>query len=81
MTVGAITCAGQAGLARKKVHALHVKVFGQLGLRRRAFIAIEALDDGATDETDLSGQLVQLRLRQSAADSGGPQIYIAARRQ
>ena len=68
-------------LAGEEVHPLHVEVFGQLELGGGAFVTIEALDDLARGETNLSTQLVKLRLRQSPADSGGPEIDIAARRQ
>jgi hypothetical protein len=66
-------------LAGEEVHPLHVEVFGQLELGGGAFVTIEAFDDLAVNETDLSGQLVELCLRQSAANSSRPQIDIAAR--
>ena len=41
-------------LAREKVHPLHVKIFREFGFGRSVFVAIEALDDLALDETNLS---------------------------
>jgi hypothetical protein len=68
-------------LARQEVYTLDVEVFGQLELGRGTFVTIEALDYFSASETNLSRYLVKVRLRQSPADSTGPEIDIAARGQ
>lgn len=68
-------------LARKEVHTLHVEIPREFLFCRCAVIAVESLDDGAVHEAKLRGDLQELRLRQSAADSGGPEVDVAARRQ
>jgi hypothetical protein len=60
---------------------MDIEIFRQLRFCGRAFVAIEALDDFAVDKTDSGGNLVKLRLRQSAADSGGPELDGAACRE
>lgn len=78
-TFEAIACA-RLRPAGKEIHSLDIQIFGQLGFGRRALVAIEALDDFTVDKADVLNQLVKLRLRQSAADSGGPEVGVAARR-
>jgi len=47
--------------------------------QRRAVVTIEAPDDFAVRMTDTGSDFQELRLRQSAADSGGAAIDIAPR--
>lgn len=70
-----------ARFAREKVHAVRGEILGQVGLGGRSFVAVEALNYSSIDEADLLDNLKELRLRQSSADSGGPQFGVAPRRQ
>ena len=65
----------------EEIDPLNEKVFGQLSFSRGPFITIETLDDLAVHQTDFGRNFIKLCLRQSAADSGRPEIDIAARRQ
>jgi hypothetical protein len=67
--------------AGEEIYTLHEKVFGQLGFGRGIFVTIEALDDLAIRQTNVSRNFKKLCLRQSPANSGRPQIDIASSRQ
>lgn len=75
------------GLPRKRlfsgeeIYTLNEKILGQSGFGGGAFVAIKALDDLAVHKTNRSRQFIKLRLRQSAANSGRPEIDVAARQQ
>jgi hypothetical protein len=66
--------------ASEKIHSLNDKVLRQFSFGSSPFVTIEALDDVAVRQTHVSCNFVKLRLRQRAANSGRPEIDIAARR-
>jgi hypothetical protein len=69
------------GFAGEKIHSLNGKVFGQLSFSRGTFVTIEAFDDLAVQQTNVSSDFVKLCLRQSAANSRRPEIDVASCRQ
>lgn len=67
-----------ARFAREKVYALYIEVFGQFGFGRGAFVTVETLHDLTVCQTNAGNDFVKLCLRQSAANSGRPEIDVAS---
>ena len=69
------------GFAGEEIDSLNEKVSGQLGFSRGAFVTVETLHDLTVCQANVGSDPIKLCLRQSAANSRGPEIDIAARRQ
>jgi len=64
--------------ASEQIDPVNVQIRGQFFLRRCALVAAEVLGDAPIDETHRLHNLDKLRLRQSTANSGGPEVDVTS---